>query len=90
MCYPEHHTDLLPWLCMLQQQLEERGHAGLELHDLPAKLDKSLLSRKQARANAVEERERAGLELHNLRAKLDKSLLSRGVILSITYPFDCG
>ena len=71
-------------------QLKERGHAGLKLRDLQVKLDKLLLSCEQARANAVEERERAGLKLHKLRAKLDGLLLSHGIILSITYPFNCG
>jgi hypothetical protein len=60
-------------------RLEER--AGLELRELQAKLDESLLSRdvalRQAEAIAAEEKKRAGLELRELQAKLDESLLSR-------------
>jgi chromosome segregation ATPase len=63
-------------------RLEER--ARLELRELQAKLDESLLSRdvalQQAEAIAAEEKKRAGLELRELQAKLnvlDDSLLSR-------------
>ena len=63
---------------------EEKNRAGLELRELQAKFDESLLSRdqaieqaEQAEANAEEERERAGLELRGLQANLDELLLSR-------------
>jgi hypothetical protein len=59
---------------------EERKRAGLELRELRAKLDESLLSRdhtlERAEANAAEAK-RVGLELRELQAKLDESLLSR-------------
>ena len=60
---------------------EEKKRARLELRELQAKLDESLLSRNRAieqiEANAAEEMRRAGLELRELQAKLDESLLSR-------------
>jgi hypothetical protein len=59
---------------LLAQAEEEKKRAGLELHELQAKLDESL---QQAEANAAEEKKRAGLELYELQAKLDESLLSR-------------
>jgi hypothetical protein len=66
---------------LLEQAAEEKKRAGLELRELQAKLDESLLSRdlalEQAEANAAEEKKRAGLELRELQAKLDESLLSR-------------
>jgi hypothetical protein len=65
---------------------EEKKRAGLELHELQAKLDELLLSRdhalKQAEENAVaEESKRAGLELCELQAQLDDLLLSRDYAL---------
>ena len=61
-----------------EAKLEER--AGIELRELQAKLDESLLSRElalqQAEANG-EEKKRTGLELRELQAKLDELLLSR-------------
>jgi chromosome segregation ATPase len=62
---------------LLTQAAEEKERAGLELRNLQAKLDESLLSRDQAKANAAEEKERAGLEQRELRAKLDELTLSR-------------
>ena len=59
---------------------EAKERAGVELRELRAKLDESLLSRDHALekvANATEEKERAGVELRELRAKLDELLLSR-------------
>jgi hypothetical protein len=66
---------------LLEQAAEEKKRAGLELHELQAKLDESLLSHdhalKQAEANAAEEKKRAGLELRELQAKFGELLLSR-------------
>jgi len=66
---------------LLEQAAEEKKRAGLELRELQAKLDESLLSHdhalEQAEANVAEEKKRAGLELRELQAKLDESLLSR-------------
>jgi hypothetical protein len=60
---------------------KEKKRAGLELRELQAKLDESLLSRdhadEQVEADAAEEKKRAGLEIRELQAKLDESLLSR-------------
>jgi hypothetical protein len=60
---------------------EEKKRAGLELRELQAKLDESLLSRnhalERAEANAAEAKKNAGVELRELQAKLDESLLSR-------------
>jgi hypothetical protein len=60
---------------------EEKKRAGLELRELQAKLDESLLSRNRAieqiEANSAEEKRRTRLELRELQAKLDESLLSR-------------
>ena len=60
---------------------EEKKRAGLELCELQAKLDESLLSRdhalEQAESNAAEEKKHAGVELRELQAELDESLLSR-------------
>jgi hypothetical protein len=57
-------------------KFETKKHMGLELHELQVKLDKSLLSRDQAKANVVKEMKRAGLEQCELQAKLDKLMLS--------------
>ena len=66
---------------LLAQAAEEKERAGLELRNLQAKLDESLLSRDQAKANAAEEMERAGLEQRELRAKHDEFTLSRDELL---------
>ena len=59
---------------LLEQAVEEKKRAGLELRELQAKLDESLLSRdhalEQAKA-ATEESKRVGLELRELQAKLN-------------------
>ena len=63
-----------------EAKVEER--AGLELRELQAKLDESLLSHdlalQQAEANAAEDKKRA---LRELQTKLDESLLSRDLVL---------
>jgi DNA repair exonuclease SbcCD ATPase subunit len=62
---------------LLAQAAEEKERAGLELRNLQAKLDESLLSRDQAKATAAEETKHAGLEQRELRAKLDELTRSR-------------
>ena len=68
--------DLVQKSGLLEQAEKEKRGARLELRELQAKLDESLLSHdhalKQAEANAAEEKERAGLELRKLQAKLDE------------------
>jgi hypothetical protein len=79
-------TDELSLKSALLEQAEANAakvekRAGLELCELQAKFDESLLSRdhalEQAEANAAEEKKRAELELRELQARLDESLLSR-------------
>jgi len=69
---------------LLEQAAEEKRRARLELRELQAKLDESLLSRdhalEQAEANAAEEKKRAGLELRELQAKLDELLLAQSAL----------
>ena len=74
--------DLALKSALLEEAAEEKGRARLELRELQAKLDESLLSRdhalKQAEANAAaEEKKLAGLELRKLQVMLDEPLLSR-------------
>jgi len=62
---------------LLKQVAEEKKHARLEVHELQAKLDESLLSRDRAEADAAEAKKRAGLMQRGLQARLDELLLSR-------------
>jgi hypothetical protein len=66
---------------LLEQAAEGKKCARLELRELQAKLDESLLSHdralKLAEVNAAEDKKRARLELRELQTRLDESLLSR-------------